>query len=181
VRFVRRGLRRALEELNVSPARAGGALALALAALSAVPAPLRAAPAAAAQTRAPDRAEHSEFVVEVNKKGQVARVRAGKYSSDAAFNAMTYGNALQVFIRTPDGRAVPGTYRLNYDYDPKSRNVRRTVTLLRAGGVDPNAIGAVNAMAEINRRRALREQQARAGTTPVNTLPDLKTITGSKH
>jgi hypothetical protein len=158
------------------------ALALALAALTATPAALPAAAATAAQVRAPNRAEHTEYVVEVNKKGQVARVRTGKSSSDSAFNAMTYGNALQVFIRTPDGNAVSGTYRLSYDYDPKSHNVRRTVALIHAGGVDPNAIGAVNAMAEINRRRAQHPaQQEHAGTTPVNTLPDLRTITGAKH
>ncbi len=180
MRFVRCGVRRALEELNVGSTRAAVTL---LAALAAVHAPLRAATPATAQVRAPARAEHTEFVVEVNRKGQVSRVRSGKYSSDAAFNTMTYGNALQVFIRTPDSKAVPGTYRLSYDYDPRSRNVHRTVTLIHAGGVDPNAIGAVNAMAEINRRRAEREQQehAAAGTTPVNTLPDLNTITGSKH
>jgi hypothetical protein len=162
--------------------RSARAFALALLALAAAPISLSAAAAGAAQVRAPDRAEHTEYVVEVNKMGQVARVRAGKSSPDAAFNAMTYGNALQVFIRTPDGKAVSGTYRLSYDYDPKSRNVRRTVALIHAGGVDPNAIGAVNAMAEINRRRAQRGQSERTtGTTPVNTLPDLKTITGSKH
>ncbi|MFY9780739.1 MAG: hypothetical protein WAJ85_09545 [Candidatus Baltobacteraceae bacterium] len=162
-------------------ARTGAALAL-LAALAAPPAPLRAALSGAAQLRAPSRAQHAEYVVEVNKKGQVTRVRAGKPSSDAAFNAITYGNALQVFIRTPDGRAVSGTYRLGYDYDPKTHNVRRTVALIHAGGVDPDAVGAVSAMAEINRRRALRAaQQEHAGTTPVNTLPDLNTITGGKH
>ncbi|MGP6159715.1 MAG: hypothetical protein ACLPYS_19835 [Vulcanimicrobiaceae bacterium] len=164
----------------MSPIQAGAALAL-LAALAGPPAAARAASTAAAQLRAPSQAEHTEYVIEVNKKGQVSRVRAGKYSSDAAFNAMTYGNALQVFIRTPDGNAVSGTYRLSYDYDPKSRNVKRNVALIKAGGVDPNAIGAVNAMAEINRRRAQHAAQDHPGTTSVNTLPDLKTITGSKH
>ena len=158
-----------------------------LAALASAPVRTAASPVPpAAQTRVPTAAEHTEYVVEVNKKGQVTRVRSGKPSRDAAFNAMTYGNALQVYIRTPGGGAVSGTYRLTYDYDPKTHDVRRTVGLMHAGGVDPNALGAVDAMAAINRRRASRqppeEQRTTAGApTPSSTLPDLGTITGHKH
>jgi len=81
---------------------------------------------------------HSEFTVETNRLGQVTRVRSAKNSRDLTFNAQTYGNALQAFIRTPDGRAVAGTYKLTYDYDPKTARVHRDVELLRSGGVDPN-------------------------------------------
>jgi hypothetical protein len=91
----------------------------------------------------PKRPEHQEYVVEINKYGQVARVRSERGNGDPTFNAQTYGNALQAFIRTPDGHVVVGTYRLTYDFDPKTARVRRDVTLLRQGGVDPDAQGAV--------------------------------------
>ncbi len=96
--------------------------------------------------RIPRTPEHCEYVVEVNRKGQVTRVRSGKPSRDLAFNTMTYGNALQAFIRTPDGYALAGLYRLSYDYAPKTKNVHRSVALLRAGGVNANALGAVDRM-----------------------------------
>lgn len=103
--------------------------------------------------RTPSGAQHVEFIVETNRKGQIARVRGGKESHDATFNAMTYGNALQAFIRTEDGHAIAGTYRLKYDYSPNTMMVTRTVDLIRAGGVNPDAIGAVDDMAALNRRR----------------------------
>lgn len=99
---------------------------------------------------------HTEFVVETNKLGQIARVRSGKESSNATFNAQTYGNALQAFIRTPDGHAIAGTYRLTYDYNPQTQRIHRDVTLLHAGGVNPNAVGAATQMMEIARRNRNR-------------------------
>ncbi len=90
----------------------------------------------------PKHAEHAEYLVEVNKLGQVSRVASGRGSDNPTFNAQTYGNALQAFIRTPDGRVVLGTYRLTYDYDPKTTRVRRDVTLVHPGGVNPDAKGA---------------------------------------
>ncbi len=101
----------------------------------------------------PTRPLHVELTVEINKFGQVARVRAIKASHDQAFDAHTYGNALQAFIRTPDGHVVVGTYRLTYDYDPKTARVRRDVALISAGGVNPNAQGAADQMEEIARRQ----------------------------
>ena len=92
----------------------------------------------------------------MNKLGQVARVRSIKPSHDQGFDAHCYGNALQAFIRTPDGRAIAGIYRLTYDYDPKSLRVRRDVALVRAGGVNPNAKGAATDMMEIARRNQHR-------------------------
>jgi hypothetical protein len=108
----------------------------------------------------PSKPEHVEFVVETNKKGQVARVRSGKESQDAMFNAMTYGNALQTFIRTEDGRAIAGTYRLSYDYSPDTKNVQRSVDLIQAGGVNPDAIGAVDDMAKINAHKEMEDYAA---------------------
>jgi hypothetical protein len=97
---------------------------------------------------------HTEFVVETNKKGQVTRVRSGKASSNPRFNLMTYGNALQAFIRTETGRSVPGIFRLTYNYSPETRMVQRSVTLIRRGGVNVNAAGAVDTMKEVAHKHA---------------------------
>ena len=121
---------------------------------------------------------HTDFTVETNRKGQVTRVRSGKSCPDLAFNAMTYGNALQAFIRTEDGRSIPGTYRLSYDYDPKTKMVRRSVALLKAGGVDPNRVSAVDEMAAI----AKRHPHAAPASGPTSSpLPDFHDITGHRH
>jgi hypothetical protein len=85
---------------------------------------------------------HTEYVVAINKLGQVTKIVSGKPSKDKTFNLQTAGNALQAFIRTPDDKAIPGTYRLTYDYNPKTTRVRRDVALVHAGGVDVNARGA---------------------------------------
>jgi hypothetical protein len=121
--------------------------------------------------RVPAGPEHAEYVVEVNAKGQVARVRSSKSSRDAAFNTMTYGNALQAFIRTTDGKAVAGIYRLAYDYAPNTKHVRRSVSLLRVGGVNPSSPGAVDQMTADARSAAA----AAAGPSP-KPLPDFESI-----
>ncbi len=95
----------------------------------------------------PTTALHTEFVVETNNKGQVTRIRSGKNSQDRTFDLMTYGNALQIFIRTASGHADAGTFRVTYDYSPTSHVVTRGVGLIALGGVDPNAEGAVYALA----------------------------------
>ena len=97
---------------------------------------------------------HTEFVVETNSRGQVARIRSGKNSKDPTFDLLTYGNALQTFIRTQSGHADAGTFRITYDYSPKTRTVARDVSVISLGGVNPSAEGAVHAMA--------REQAAAA-------------------
>jgi len=91
----------------------------------------------------PTKPLHDDFIVAINKKGQVARVLSGHRSGNTAFDEHTYGNALQMFIRTTDGRVVLGKYRVNYDYDPHTERIRRTIALVSTGGVDPNAVGAV--------------------------------------
>ncbi|MBV8530815.1 MAG: hypothetical protein JO104_05815, partial [Candidatus Eremiobacteraeota bacterium] len=70
---------------------------------------------------------HSEVDVEVNKKGQVVRVKSTKGSKVQSFNLQTYGNALQMWIRHPDGTAQVGLYRVTYDYNPKTQNITRRV------------------------------------------------------
>jgi hypothetical protein len=109
---------------------------------------------------------HSEFVVEVNKRGQVTRVRSGKGSQDLTFNAQTYGNALQAFIRTPDGNAIAGVYRLTYDYDPKTQNVHRVAALMWPGGVNANAEGAAARMMKVTAKPRPTVRAAKLAATP---------------
>ena len=136
---------------------------------------------------------HVEYVVEVNKMGQVARVRSVKPSKYPAFDAQTYGNALQAFIRTPDDHVILGSYRLSYDYDPKTQRVHRDVALVHEGGVDPNAKGAATDMMEIARHNAKRTPPPGLYGTPppsgapnpapsVRRLPDLpQVMTSPSH
>ncbi len=104
-------------------------------------------------SRMPTVPQHTELIVETNKKGEVARVRAGKGGPDPLFNAMVYGNALQAYIHTADGGAIAGTYRLTYDFSPATKMVKRQVELIKEGGVNPDAIGAVEDMLQVNDRR----------------------------
>jgi hypothetical protein len=126
----------------------------------------------------PKHAEHTEFVVEINKLGQVTRIRSTHGSDSATFNGQTYGNALQSFIRTPDGHVVLGTYKLTYDYDPKTAHVRRDVTLLTQGGVDPDAKGAALVLMEKAQRGkgASNVTPGPAASVDPGSLPDLPSI-----
>ena len=133
---------------------------------------------------APKKALHVEYTVEINKLGQVTRVRTVKPSHDEAFDAKTYGNVLQTFIRTPDGQVILGTYRMTYDYDPKTMRVHRgEPQLLSRGGVDPNAKGAVDDMLEIARRNHNLTPPPTSGVTPgpapsvtIRRMPDLNQV-----
>lgn len=134
---------------------AAAAFALLAATPAPVPTPVRVdLTKVQAQSLLPKVPLHTEFIVAVNKLGQVSHIISGKPSKDRAYNLHTAGNALQAFIRTPDGKAVSGTYKLTYDYDPKTTRVHREVTLIKAGGVNPNEEGAVNKMIEDVHKRA---------------------------
>jgi hypothetical protein len=124
------------------------------------PTPLPAGDLTKFRAQAPKQPQHTEFVVEVNGKGQVSRVRSGKHSHDARFDALTYGNAVQTFIRTTEDKSIPGVYLLSYDYDPKRLMVHRSVRQLQAGGVNAAAPGIVEVFAEINRRNAEKLKKA---------------------
>jgi len=130
---------------------------------------------------------HTEFVVETNKYGQVTRVRSGKASPNQGFNTQTYGNALQAFIRTPDGHAIAGSYRLTYDYDPRTARVRRDVALLHAGGVNANAKGAATELMELARKHShdvTQQQPQKPQPAPVvnlKRLPDLPQVMNTPH
>jgi hypothetical protein len=59
-----------------------------------------------------------------------------------------------MFIRTSPTTATPGLYTVTYSYDPKTHTIGRSVALLHAGGVDPNARGAALVMMEAARKDA---------------------------
>lgn len=120
---------------------------------------------------------HTEFNVEVNKMGQVVRVKSGKSCKDLSFNAKTYGNVLQMWIRRPDGTAVVGMYRVTFDYDPKTRIIDRNVSLISRGGKWANDQGAANNMIDIAKREYIqglkKEQQDQSAA---KNLPDINGI-----
>ena len=120
---------------------------------------------------------HTDFNVEVNKLGQVVRVKSGKSCKDLSFNAKTYGNVLQMWIRKPDGTAIVGMYHVTYDFDPKTRIISRNVSLIKAGGNWGNEEGAANNMMDIAKReylQGLKKQQA--DQSSAKNLPDIKGI-----
>ena len=98
----------------------------------------------------PQTALHTEFQVEVNHMGQVVRVKSGKECSNPTFNAQTYGDVLQMFIRHPDGTATVGMYKISFDYNPKTQMVHRGVQLLSEGGDWADEQGAANQMMELD-------------------------------
>ena len=120
---------------------------------------------------------HTEFNVEVNKKGQVVKVESGKTSKDHYFNEHTLGNALQMWIRHEDGTAEVGLYRVSYDYDPETKNVARTIALVKLGGdwgdKEGAALGMINDAEAAS--KAWEEYQARQN----KNLPGLDQITGT--
>jgi len=178
VRFVRRGVRSPLKEL-IARSVALRAVAFAAVALAAPCLAARAqttpAPHPSATIALPKVQLHAELFVDTNKLGQVSRVVSIKPSKDKGFNTQAYGNAAQAFIRTPNGEAVPGLYRLTYDYDPATQKVRRTVDLVKAGGVDPNAPGIVTLLQK-NLDEA-QKHQAQARAQAPTKLPDFDKIT----
>jgi hypothetical protein len=123
---------------------------------------------------------HTEVVVEVNKKGQVVRVKSTKPCKVQTFNLQTYGNALQMWIRRPDGTAQVGLYRITYDYDPKTQNVTRRVAMISPGGSWANEAGAATVMIQMEHKQyeAAVEAQRRAQQEMNSKLPSLNQIRG---
>lgn len=160
------------------------ALAVALIAFPAVAATPSPKPTARARLTSPvpKVAEHTEFVVEVNAKGQVVRVKSAKGTGDKdpIFNAQTYGNVLQMWIRHPDGSAEVGLYRVTFDFDPHTKKVHRGVSLVQSGGNWGNEKGAATEMIDTANREyqeALKAQQQKQQAQSKN-LPPLNTIVG---
>ncbi len=112
---------------------------------------------------------HTEFVVEVNAKGQVVRVKSAKASKDAFFNTQTNGNVLQMWIRHPDGSAQVGLYRVTYDFDPHTKKVsRQSAIVSQSGGNWGNEPGAATVMIDTARREyqeAQEKQKQQNGTS----------------
>lgn len=168
---MRRSVRSTLAQLTVGPA-AARALALAASLLVAPCAALAQsapAPHPSATLVAPKVPLHAEIFVDTNKLGQVSHIVSIKPSPDKPFNTQVYGNATQAFIRTADGGAIPGLYRLSYDYNPATRKVSRSVVLVKAGGVDPEAPGMVTVI-----QKSLDE--SRTQTAAPSKLPDFDKI-----
>ncbi|HLX26307.1 MAG TPA: hypothetical protein VKR05_04895 [Candidatus Cybelea sp.] len=130
---------------------------------------------------------HSEVVVEVNKKGQVVRIKSVKPSKLPSYNYQTYGNALQMWIRkchTAGGSttctAEVGLYRVSYDYDPKTTNVTRHVVIVSHGGSWANEPGAATVMMEMYRKQAEAAAEAeRKQQEQTTKLPSLNEIRGA--
>jgi hypothetical protein len=119
---------------------------------------------------------HTEFDVEVNAKGQVVRVKTFHWSKIPMYNAWTYGNALQMWIRHPDGTAEVGLYKVTYDYDPTTKKVKRMPSLVSDGGNWADAEGAANQMIDTARKEAEAHQKNQAAAS--KNLPSLHTIRG---
>lgn len=166
------------------PALLAVAVLIAVPAVAATPSPHAAAKPAPHKNitpKLPPIPLHSEFVVEVNDKGQVVRVKTAKGTGSVApfFNAQTYGNVLQMWIRHPDGTAETGLYKVTYDYNPKTHKVRRGVSLVRAGGDWGNEKGAATEMIETANREAQEAAAKQRQQNSGNFLPPLNTIIGS--
>lgn len=127
----------------------------------------------------PNKALHSTIDVEVNKKGQVVRIKGGQLSHDSVFDTMTIGNALQMWIRHPDGTAETGVFRVAYDYDPHTHNVSRHVALVSAGGPWANDSGAATKMVDVARRETkavyqqMQAQEKARQAESLKHLPDI--------
>lgn len=120
---------------------------------------------------------HTEVVVEVNHLGQVVRVKSTKPCKANWFNFETFGNALQMWIRHPDGSAQVGLYRVTYDYDPKTQKVARKVSIISSGGSWANDPGAANVMMEHAKEQALKAQKQQQEQN--SKLPSLNQIRGT--
>lgn len=120
---------------------------------------------------------HTEFIVEVNKKGQVVKAESGKTCKDHYFNEHTLGNALQMWIRKPDGTAVVGLYRVSYDYEPTNHGVFRNIEFVKAGGDWGDKQGAAIGM--INDANAQQKAWEDFQKQQNKNLPSLDKITGT--
>jgi hypothetical protein len=150
------------------------AIASAVPSVAATPAP-KSTPHPLATPKLPTVPLHSEFLVEVNSKGQVAHVKYAKGTGekDPFFNMMTLGNVEQMWIRRPDGTAEVGVYRVTYDYSPKTHHVARNIAIVSTGGSWGDDPGMATQMIQDAERRA-QEEAKREG----KSLPPLQSIVG---
>lgn len=140
------------------------ALASALLSFS-ITAAVAATPASMPTPKLPAKALHVQLQVEVNKLGQVVKVLHGHLSGDVPFDTMTMGNALNMWIRDQRGKtitAIVGLYRVNYDYNPSTQKVSRSVALLKRGGNWANEPGAATKIVSDAKKQAEAAQAALA-------------------
>jgi hypothetical protein len=127
----------------------------------------------------PNKAMHVRLLVEVNKHGQVVRVAHGTLTGDRSFDTMALGNAMQMWIRKPDGSAVTGLYSVTYDYNPKTHDVARVPSLVKAGGNWANKPGAATLIVSDARKQVqkiearLRAEKAKQQAESAKHLPDI--------
>lgn len=146
---------------------------------SAVPALARSTPHPVGPPSPPTKALHIRLQVEVNDRGQVVAVRHGTLSGDRAVDTMAIGNALQAFIRTSDGRSVPGLYLLSYDYNPKTKKISRVPKLIKPENTWARDPGAVTVMVtELKReaaivRKRIAAEQAKRKAEEERHLPNI--------
>ncbi|HEV3155279.1 MAG TPA: hypothetical protein VGZ02_15830 [Candidatus Baltobacteraceae bacterium] len=131
-----------------------------------------------ATPRLPTRPLHARLIVEVNRKGQVVRVPHGDLSGDRTFDLIVLGNAMQMWIRHPDGSAETGTYSVTYDYNPKTHDLTRHPAILSRGGTWANAPGAAtNIVNDLMRQQQALEQyralKAKNEAEKAKNLPDI--------
>lgn len=138
-------------------------------------------PVALPSPHLPTHALHAEYVVEVNKKGQVVKVKSGTVTNIPTFNTETYGNALQMWIRKPDGTATVGLFKVTYDYDPSNHMVKRNVSLISTGGDWGDTEGAATVMLEMAKKEAAQDaaSQQKAEENARKNLPSLNEIMGA--
>jgi hypothetical protein len=127
----------------------------------------------------PNKPLHVQLLVEVNKRGQVVRVDHGTLSGDRSFDTMTLGNAMQMWIRRPDGTAQTGLYSVTYDYNPRTHNLDRVPTLVKPGGNWANRPGAATLIIQEARRQVqeaaarLKAEQQKQREESAKHLPDI--------
>jgi len=144
-----------------------------------MPRAFAAAPTPSPAPRFPSRPLHARLIVEVNHFGQVVRVAHGDLTGDRAFDLVVVGNAMQMWIRHPDGSAETGTYSVTYDYNPKTHTLERHPSLISRGGAWANTPGAatniLNDMARQQKElQALyKAQKAKSDAEKAKNLPDI--------
>ena len=119
---------------------------------------------------------HTEFAVKVNNKGQVVTSKPLVQSKSETYNTMTFGNTLQMWIREQDGTAKVGTFKVTFDYDPKTKKISRQISLISLGGDWGDKPGAATQMMDTAKREyqdAQKKQQQE-----IQSLPSLNQITG---
>jgi hypothetical protein len=101
------------------------------------------------------------------------RVKSGKDCNNPTFNAQTYGNVLQMWIRHPDGSAEVGLYKVVYHFNPHGAKITRDISLVSAGGDWADKRGAALEMMDEAEQQNKKAAAQRSGST----LPSLNQIT----